>query len=393
MTIIFGGRRAPSGEFNRFYPLDPTLPEVTRHRPLALAILADYGNPTVASDRVSAIMDWIARTAIHGHSGLRLPTPYTAGTAALPVGETWATVQAWLTAEKQQADTEYWATFNHDAAAMLNVLLGTLQADGSRAQDGAMVQVAEGGAQAHYKYRELSKVRSVWCSWQHDIATLLLATLGYPSMLIHITGHDPLRVQYGDRGEWGYWCSTYNEHYSLAGDFRPLDIAELRDLTQGGMVTSIARQPHTGPSWDPEPYVSASYIADHPEGFPVWSASLDSRIVPNGRTNRLTLWIDDALVPFEVSARVSEARATPYLGAYVAGVPLTGLNAATVHIVSSWPGTTELQVRRGVGSWSQLTLGNTGTVRVFAGENDVTVAPLDATGQRGPAVVLGGPLA
>lgn len=388
MTIIFGGRRGPSGDFVRFRPLDPTLPDVARHRPLALAILADYGSPEAHADRVSAIMDWIARTAVHGHSGLRLPQAYVAGAATLPEGETWATVQAWLNADKQNADTQFWATFNHDAAAMLDVLLGTLQADGTRAEDGAMARVTTDGAQARYRYRSMSTVRSVWCSWQHDIATLLLATLGYPSMLSHITGHDPLRVQYGERGEWGYWCSTYNEHYSLVDDDRPLDLAELRDLTQAGQVSEICSRGHVGPFWDPNTYVSASYISDHPEGFPVWLVSLDSRIVPNGRTERMTLHVDDILVPFAISARTSEATATPYLGAYLAGVPVPGVDAETFRIASSWPGTTELHIQRGSGAWSLLTLGANATTRAFAGQGQVTVAPADQYGQHGPAVIV-----
>lgn len=388
MSIVFAGRRGPSGNFNRFYPLDPILPEVAQHRPLAVAILADYGNPAAHTDRVSAVVDWVARTAIHGHSGLRLPLPYLAGTATLPTGASWGTVESWLTAAKQESDNVFWASFNHDAAAMLNVLLGTLRSDGTRATDGAMVQVTDDGAQAHYRYRDISRLRSVWCTWQHDIATLLLATLGYPSMLSHIVGHDPLRVQYGDRGEWGYWCCTYNEHYSLTDDIRPLDLAELRDLTQGDQLERVKRQSHAGPSWDPAQYVSASYLVDHPDGFPMWSVSLDSRIVPNGRTNRLDLYVDDALVPFAISSRISEAKATPYLGTYLAGTPLAGLDAETFRVMSSWPGTKELHVQRGDDAWALLSLGTTATTRAFAGAGAVKVAPADVYGQRGPAVIV-----
>lgn len=388
MNIVFAGR-APTVDPVRFYPLDPTNPAVAKHRPLALAILADYGDPTGPAARVSAIMDWVARTAIHGHSGLRLPTPYLRGTATLPVGASWATVQAKLTQAQQETDNAYWATFNHDAEAILNVLLGTLQADGTRANDGAMEPVTGNGAQAHFRYKSLSTVRSVWCSWQHDICTLLLATIGYPSMLAHIDGHDPLHVQYGDRGEWGYWCSTYNEHYVVLDGNRPLSLAELRGMTQAGLLDLVARQPHAGPSWDPLPYVSASYLADHPTGWPTWAASLDSRIVPGGIGSRLDRAIEEGY-PTGIP-RVRDDILTPYLGAYAVGLPSKALVSSGVRVASGWPGTVGFQTRRAGEAWTNAPAGavsGTAIVRVFDGESAVEVAPVDASGQRGPGVTV-----
>lgn len=386
MSVVFAGR-APTVDSVRFYPLDPTIPIVARHRPLALAILADYGNPAGAADRVSAIVDWVARTAIHGHSELRTPTPYLEGTATLPPGQTWATVQAKLTAAQQEIDNAFWAAFNHDAAAILNVLLGTLQADGTRATDGAMESVTDSGAQAHYRYRSLATVRSVWCSWQHDICTLLLATLGYPSMLVHITGHDPLRVQYGERGEWGYWCATYNEHYSLIGEDRPVDLVEMRDITVAGLLDLIGRQPHQGPVWDPRPYVSASYLQDHPEGWPYWSASLDSRIMPGGIGSRLDRGIEAPGGGSEILA--ADRIMTPYSGAYVVGMPQQTELEVAFRVASAWPGTIGYQVKFADGQWIDhpaIQSPPVAMIRSIVGVGAIDVAPLDTNGQRGPAI-------
>lgn len=370
MTIVYGGT-APARAGEQFMPLDPSHPLVAAHRPLALDIIADYSSPVDGADRVRAIVDWVARTAIHGHSELRAGMSPTDNVATLPIGTDWTDVQAHLTEAKQEADNVYWATFGHDAAAMLNVLLGTLQPDGTRLNDGTMEHVSG----SLYRYKTIADIRSVWCSWQHDMCTLLLATLGYPSMLASIIGHDPLRVQYGDRGEWGYFCATYNESYELTGGSAPLDLLDLRDVGPA----AVASTKHGGPSWDPTQYVTASYLGDHPIGWPEVAIVLDSRIVPLGAANRRTRVVEspslDTSGLFDGYVRCSERVARPYFGAYLRGLPLAGRFKAE----SNWPGTISF-VQLVSGSWvASNQLG-------FVEPNPVEIAPLDVNGQRGPAI-------
>jgi hypothetical protein len=91
MTIVHGGT-APARAGEKFMPLDPTNRLVAAHRPLAQAIVADYGSPVDGADRVRAIVDWVARTAIHGHSELRDGMSPTANVATLPIGTDWTAV-------------------------------------------------------------------------------------------------------------------------------------------------------------------------------------------------------------------------------------------------------------------------------------------------------------
>lgn len=372
MTITHAGL-APSRAGEHFLPLDPTHPRVAAHRPLALDILADYGDPTSGADRVKAIVDWVARTAIHGHSALRAGMSPTDNVATLPLGSDWDDVTAHLTETQQNIDNAYWATFGHDAAAMLDVLLGTLQPNGTRLNDGAMEHVSG----SLYRYKSISDIRSVWCSWQHDMCTLLLATLGYPSMLSSIIGHDPMRVQYGDRGEWGYFCATYNESYELVGGSAPLDLLDLRDLGPAAVVSAK----HGGPGWDPMPYITASYLGDNPGGWPELAVVLDSRIVPLGAADRRKRAVDsptlDASGLFAGTPRCSERVARPYLGAYLRGLPIAG----RFRVESNWPGSTGL-VRRDGSDWvASSPFG-------FVGPDAVEIAPVDANGQRGPAILV-----
>jgi hypothetical protein len=372
MTIVHAGL-APARAGERFLPLDPTHPLVTAHRPLALAILTDYGSPTDGADRVKAIVDWVARTAIHGHEDLRAGMSVTDNVATLPIGADWSDVTAQLTEAQQEIDNEYWADFNHDAAAMLDVLLGTLQPNGTRLNDGTMEHVSG----SLYRYRSVPQIRSVWCSWQHSMCTLLLATLGYPSMLASIIGHDPMRVQYGERGEWGYFCATYNESYELTGGSASLDLLDLRDLGPGAVVPIK----HSGPTWDPMEYITASYLGDNPGGWPEIAIVLDSRIVPSGAVNRQTRAVEsptlDASGLFPTTPRCSERVARPYLGAYIRGLPIGG----RFRVDSNWPGTVGF-VRRNGGTWvASPPLG-------FVGPVAVEIAPIDTHGQRGPAILV-----
>src|SRR6185436_14976824 len=126
----------------RFVGEDLTKPGIQALRPLVNEIFAAYGNPSNSLERARALRDWVARTAVHPHPPLH-PNGSTANLGVLPIGKSWADVNALPSSKFFDVDQVYWWGVGYDGSKMLDRLLGTLDpATGLRADDGMMEHVS-----------------------------------------------------------------------------------------------------------------------------------------------------------------------------------------------------------------------------------------------------------
>ena len=323
---------------------------VLAQRPLVSAILADYGNPATDEGRVSALRDWVARTALHGLPDLT-PAGSSANLAVLPAGKTWADANAAANAAgKVAGDDSVNNAAAGDGTVLLDKLIGTVNvADGSRAPDGRMTKQA--GGQAYYRVNSLATY--VWhrCTYQHRILQVLLGAAGYHGALCSTVGHDPLAVWVPALRGWVYACSTYNELFRDVAVGEPLlGPVELHTLSRTNQRARATPAKRPGPLWSPEVFIdpanpnSTYFTPAHPDGMAVMGASgLDQRYVGGAPRERRLVQIDAPALAGTAGlndqrnyARVAPGTAFPNLG--VAMLTPRSIGAAVqVPLISSWP--------------------------------------------------------
>jgi hypothetical protein len=258
-------------ERNRFVGEDLASPFILSLRPLVNDILAAYGNPTSNLGRARAIRDWVARTAVSPDPAVH-PDNSTSNLSVLPPGTTWADVNRVLSPAEWDNDRTYWDGQYYEGYAMLDRLLGTLdRSTGTRADDGMMVHVAG----AHYRIRDIRSYHYTLCTFQAIIATAMWKAAGLQGMVITTLDHDPAAVFIPELGRWVYEDPTFSEEYLLDGAGDPLSPVDLLTLSTNGQAARLTPTKLSGPSFDPEPYITArSYMNVHPEGMVVMGSQI-----------------------------------------------------------------------------------------------------------------------
>ncbi len=364
----------------RFEGEDFRNPLIVALRPLVADIMAAYGNPTSRLDRARALRDWVARTAIHPDPSLH-PDYSTANLSVLPVGKSWADVNALKWREPE--DHLYWSNKYYDGYVMLDKLLGTLDVStGLRAADGMMEQVAG----AWYRVRDVVAYRYVLCSYQSIILSALWAADGLHGFRVAIVEHDPAAVFIPELGDWSYQDPTFNEEYRLDGVGTPLSPLQLAAISSAGQVSRLRAIKSAGPSYDPEPYIAGRRYLDagHPEGFMIAGGQLNARVI--GRQARFATRYVQASVPQlpSVPAPWSDANsylpvapevAFPMLAPVVQDLRLED-SVAVVRLSSTFPNHHQFERRLPGESWEAV-----GEVDVLpVGECRVEYRSVDATG-------------
>lgn len=342
----------------RFEGEDFNNPLILALRPLVAEIMEAYGNPTSSLDRVRALRDWVARTAIHPDPELH-PNGSTANRSVLPPGKTWGDVNGMTW--KEAADNSYWDGAFYDGYAMLDRLLGELNpSTGTRAENGLMEHV--GGAR--YRIRDVETYHYVLCTYQSIILNALLAADGLHSVRAAIVGHDPVAVFIPELGRWTYEDPTYNEEYLLDGAGQPLSILELLALSSAGEAGRLHAAKLAGPAFDAEPYVAGRRYLDagHPEGMVIAGGQLYGRVAGMraswaGRYVQIDVpalvgvpapWSDP-----RVYGRVSADVAFPLLAPVVSEVR-TEDSVQVIHLASTYPNHQRFERRLAGQTWEPV---------------------------------------
>ncbi len=318
------GQLAPAQAVNglEYVPVDLDRPDIQALVPLALEILAAYGNPTSDLDRARAIREWVARTAIHPYPPFH-PAGSTANLAVLPPNATWAQVNQFDSA-KVESDSRYWSEVHFNGYAMLDRLLGTLdRATGLRADDGLMERVGS----AHYRIRDIEEYRYVLCTYQDIIAISLWGAIGLQGLLLSTYGHDPAAVFIPDLGKWVYQDPTYNEEFVLRGEEQALSPLELLAVSLAGRKDQLVQRKMLGPVWSPDVYIDArvheraTYFGDgHPHGMNRMGTQLNNSVptTPGFRVHLSQIRLPDLEAPFSDETKYKQAEPAtvfPRLGA------------------------------------------------------------------------------
>jgi hypothetical protein len=375
----------------RYRAVDLTDPRIVALRPLVSEILAGYPPALSALDAARVLRDWMARTAVHPYPPLH-PDGSSANLAVLPVGVTWAEVNA-LYHDRLAGDSNYWTQLYQDGPQMLDRLLGT-QAPGNPPEDGMMERIGPG----RYRIRSLDSYRFVLCSYQSQMLIALWAAAGLQGMMVPTVGHDASAVFIADLGKWVYMDPTYDEEYVLAGSDTPLSPLELVTVSTAGRASALVSRNSTLPHWDTVAYIAAaadpasSYVGEHPAGFVLIGSQLNNTVTSPFGVPVLNVQLDNAALaadPFFGNpgnfARVMPSVAFPELGVGIARIEAAP-GGALVHLASSVPGHVRFQRRVPGGEWSDCTASDF----VSRGAGRIAYRSLDATGASGMTALIEG---
>jgi hypothetical protein len=358
VAVLAAAAPLPSDERIRFEGEDLANPLLVGLRPLVRDIFVSYGEPSTSLDRARVLRDWVARTAVHPYSALH-PDNSSSNLSVLPPGTTWADVNQVQTADKIEEDRNYWGNVGMDGYEMLDRLLGTLDPiSGQRADDGLMVQVLG----ARYRIRDITSYRYVLCSYQDIILNALWAAAGLHGMLISTVGHDPAAVFIPELGRWVYQDPEFNDEYRLDGSGDPLSPVDLLSMSTLGQAGRLKAVKMTGPSFDPETYVSnESYIGlANPAGMVIMGSQLNNRVVGIGGWPLRYVQIDVPQLqeesPFNDAATytpVASQVAFPTLGVTIEAIEEQD-SVYVVHLNTTFPNSQSLQRRLGEGEWETI---------------------------------------
>lgn len=213
----------------------PSLAAALPFAPLSRRMLAWAGVAETAPslDRARAIVGWFAAHAVHPAPTLH-PDGTTANVGVLPPGETWASFNAaFNTPAVIERDNAYWYGLFPDAGAMLQRLVGTLDAAGVPGPDGMLEEHAPGA----WRIRSFAGFRAPQCTLQCKMAQIVLAAQGLHSADLSTTGHDPMMVLETETGRWLYIDPTFGE--MLSHDGALLDPLEALRLSLAGEAAQI----------------------------------------------------------------------------------------------------------------------------------------------------------
>jgi hypothetical protein len=360
--ILAVGDTLPSTARIRYVGEDLSTPKVLALQPLVQQILAEYGDPTSNLDRARALRDWVARTAVHPHPPLH-PNGSTANLGVLPAGATWNDINA-LTALPSKdsllnANVQFWQSVGYDGYAMLDRLLGTLDASsGLRADDGMMVN--RGGAR--YQIRDLHTYKYPICTFQAIMLNALWAAAGLQGMLSSTIDHDPAAVFIPEMGKWVYEDPTFNEEYQLDGTGEPLSPVELLTESLNGNASRLTVRKFAGPMTDPETYIPVeSYVREHPNGMMIMGSQLNNRVVGIGGWSTRLVQISTpqlATAPLPYSnprsyVPVTSNQAFPILAPAPVGISSQD-SVYVVQLSSSFPSALIFQRRLNGATWENV---------------------------------------
>jgi len=337
--------------FYRYVGEDLAKPSILALRPLVTEILAAYGNPTTNLGRARAIRDWVARTAVYPDPTVH-PGGSTSNLSVLPPGTTWADVNATLSADEWNRDTDYWTPVSADGYVMLERLLGTLDpSTGQRADDGLMVHVS--GAQ--YRIRDLDSYRYSPCTFQSVLAITLWAAAGLQGLLVHVPEHEPAAVFIPELSRWVYEDVAFSDDYLLDGGGEPLSPLDLLALAKEGSSSRVVPSKVAGPTYDPAVYVqNRTYMSVVPEG----AVFVGSRLYMNDVVNA-TAWTgfmsivdssDQTDHPEFASSLVTAAQAFPTLGVSIGALSMSD-SVYVANLGSTLPNHQRFERRLNGGPW------------------------------------------
>lgn len=353
----------------------PDVTKVAKLAKLSADILAWAGvNKNASSlDRAGAIVGWVAAHAVHPDDVLH-PNGHTLFTDVLPPGKTWAQFNTAFDAGPSiLRDNAHWFGLFPNSVAMIESLVGTIDAQGNVADNGMLKR----DGPLHWRIRDFATFRAVQCTLQCKIAQGLLGAQGIHSVDLTTTSHDPMAVHNNETGRWAYICASYGELLAVGGVAQnPL---ELLSRSLAGNIAGIAplKLPGTG-------HIVGTYFnpAVHPAGMtfmtvhcsPNWAGGSPAR-APH-RFGALPSQSDVWDVP------ASAAQIMPELGCGFAGIAETDAGVE-IRLVSSWPGHTGFQRRLGGGQWKPC-----GAIDYPPASGQVAYRSVDALGWSGkPAVV------
>jgi hypothetical protein len=381
--IVTAAQPLTTVDRDRYVGEDLSNPRILALRPLVEEILAAYGSPTSDLDRARALRDWLARTAVHPHSGLH-PDGSTSNISVLPPGKGWADVNAIYQAHYADsmfaANNAYWWSVGFDGYAMLDRLLGTLDTvTGIRADDGMMVHVAG----VRYRIRDLETYRYPICTFQAIMLSALWEAAGLQGMLTSTVGHDPAAVFIPDLDRWVYEDPTFNEEYQVDGTGSPLSPDVLLERSSTGEVSRLRAAKLAGPSFDPQVYVGTdSYVDEYPEGFVIMGSQLNNLVVGIGGWPVKLVQIDvpqlASIAPFNNSAaydRVAPGTAFPTIGVVVQELSEQD-SVYVVQLSTTLPNQVGFQRRVNGGAWESVAA----TDVLPVGQSTVEYRGVDARG-------------
>lgn len=367
-----------------------------RLRWLANEILTSYPDATTDLDVARCLRDWIARTAIHPYPYFHLNVPQGTGNETLPVGSERADiVPLEHENDRMTADSQHWATYNHNGYGMLCDLLGLDVYTGDYVGNGQMTREGTG----HWRMNDISTYRFVLCSYQQSMLQMLLAAAGHHAILISTVGHDPGATWLPSLGKWILNDPTYNETYLLDGVGTPLSPVELMAYTASGdlsrltvskMLTSGGR---VAPTWATGVYLNpdataCTYLTDfHPDGFVIMGSLLsnENRWSESGPGGAIRLCMIDVPArlqypPFDnesVYPPCATYEAFPHLGCAVLGLTPTASGGASIQLATAQPDAVAYEQSVQGAAWMPCDANHV----VAAGIGEVRYRSVDAAGR------------
>lgn len=403
MQIIQQARLQKFEARRSFNPLNLSDPKVLALRPLAIEFLTAHGLTTTSPkiSQVQAVVDSVARHTVHPYQPFHQNGNATSNLDVLAtVAQTWAQMLTIAgTNSRADNDNAYWGGFYRDGYTMLNLLFGTVNdADGTRANDGMLNKISAG----RYRIKDTTTFRFMQCSQQNSVLGALLGALGFQTMLVTTTGHDPMCVWIPELGKWAWACSTYNEMLQLDNNGIPLSPLELFTLSAGGAAQRARVNPMkiAGPSWDSAVYIdpaqpNSTYFFDgHPLGQRVLAGYMDSRALLPGFTGadrNVVLdtpgLLDAGMAPlrFPSFIRTTIDVLYPDLGAGFQRADQAPTGEMAVRLVNNWPAFSKYRKRVNGGAWADFL---SAAEVLPAGTGLVEYSPVDTQGYAGMSAIL-----
>lgn len=366
-------------------------------RPLALAILTAYGVttqrlPATADEQlaqIQALRDWVNRTFIHPVAYFH-PDGSTVWTEVLPAGATWAQFNATMNGGTRVQDAfNYWSQSQFRSKVMLDKMLGTLQADGTRADDGLMTPQAPGSV--FHRIKSLDTYMAPACTFEQTALQGLAASIGYQSALIGTNSHDPSACFIPALGDWVLSDANYNEMPTLNG--RPLSPLGLHALALAGRLGEIGYVDYAPPGKAQFPVRSTpeSRYINHARSMNklpwtsliVHTDNLLTEANPT-RESRVVSTSQNLEAPATTWAQVTPESAFPMLGTGVQSVKQAG-GVTVVNLSATWPDAVKYEASFDGAPYTQT---SDSRLLLPPGSRVVTVRAVDATGAYGTALVM-----
>ena len=379
-----------------YKPADLDGPFATRLQWLVAEILSCYPDATTDLDVARCLRDWIARTAIHPYYYFHLQIPAGTGNETLAPGlEREDLLALDRDSNRQDADSQHWAAYNHNGYRMLCDLLGLDVYTGAYTGTGQMSRVSAG----HWQMNDFDSYHFALCSYQQSMLQVLMAAAGLHAMLISTVGHDPGATWIPSLGKWIYNDPTYNEVYTLDGVGDPLSPTELMAVTAAGELgrLTISKTLTSGgrlaPTWATGEYITSAnpactYLTDyHPAGYVIMGSLLSNanRWSETGPGGSILLCMIDVparlnYYPFNNETTYPPCKpyeAFPHLGCAIVGITPDPAGEVSVELATGQPHAASFEQRIDGGSWTTCAAVHT----VSSGSGPIQYRSLDGGGR------------